>query len=171
MHSDTVGLYDIYGLHHVPFWNEVWFAQSIMLFFCISVFIFSCIISMVFYKKARKIVTIDPWAQSLSAIESMRVRNYSACGNDCKQFYDRLTHIVKNYLCIRYGVARSGATDHEFVECVDACSDPISMVSPVLKRGIAVKFASSTVEPDQQEKDYQLVYTFIKSTKPLLPRL
>lgn len=123
---------------------------------------------MVFYKKARKIVTIDPWAQSLLAVESMKVNEYKAGGDDHKQFYDCLIEILKNYLYIRYGVARSGATDHEFVLYVDTCNDPIIAMSPILKRGIAVKFASFNVAHDQCEKDYQLVYAFIKSTKSLV---
>jgi hypothetical protein len=166
MNVDTLGLYDIYDIYHVPFWHESWFLSCIVVSFCVVVFIFSLAASIIFYRKAQNVVIVDAWVELLQKMQSIRPSGH-ATFKDCQKFYDCLTQILKNCLQARYCLIPYGATDQEIyvsILCTDTCTSDVASILSILERGIAVKFAGDSGLHDQCENDYLLVHNFIVST-------
>jgi hypothetical protein len=161
-----LGLYDIYGMYHVPLWQESWFIQDAAILFCSVVCVFSLLIALFFHKKAQAIMLVDDWSSYVRQIELIRPAAPIA-DEQMRSFYDDLTHILKTYVYMRYGLAQYGATDHEVCTKMHNARDHNLMcVVPVLERGIAIKFGGMRVSSNQGQKDYDAVHHFIVSTKP-----
>lgn len=111
MQLNDRGLYDIYGMYHVPFWQTNWFFWSIL---TLIAFFVCCIILFFlrFYRRRKKIIT--PWHKALARLDALVVVDSLSPGK-VRDYYFILTEVVKTYMGERYTWDTAHLTDSEFV--------------------------------------------------------
>jgi len=164
MEFDSLGLYDIYGLHHVPFWQQSWFWYC-----CIGLAILlgaALIAGFYFFFKSRMgKKSQKPWEKALHALTLLKKRSTSL-SNAC--MYDELTHIIKEYMQARYFLDCQGKTDQEVGKQLDQNTffDPTGKLSQVLHNSIETKFSPESSNRTQCNQDYETVVAFVSATIP-----
>lgn len=166
MQNEILGLYDIYTVHHVPLWQQEWYLCMIASCICGAAWLFSLIVAFIFYKKALFVVYQDPWLLCVKRIELLCPKK-DMSNFEVAFFYDNVTSLLKDYLCMRYGIAYYDATDHDiYTKYIDTRDHLLSSLAPVFQRSSMVKFARESMQAEQLQKDYDVVHHFILSTKP-----
>ena len=88
--------------------------------------------------------------------------------NKHKQYYTRLTDILRDYLFGRYGVRAMEMTSDEIIEAIT----PLALapknfgdLSRILRLADFVKFAKHIPTPEENEEAYYAAYYFVEETK------
>jgi hypothetical protein len=164
MCNDQIGLYDIYGVHHVLLWHEFWF----VLLMCAVIVIISLSIACFFYYKTCTLVDTDIWSICMRDLRVLRTDKTNMDLDQVQLFYDRLINILKKYVRVRYGFAHQGLTDGELYTMIQNTNNhDLVPVMPILERSVAIKFGKTLVADTQVQKDYAAVRYFVESTKLL----
>lgn len=85
-----------------------------------------------------------------------------------KEYYTRLSDILREYLDGRYGVSAMEMTTEEILSAIRKLSlseKHSSMIAALLRESDLVKFAKYIPEEDAPETDYYNVYYFVEETK------
>ncbi len=85
-----------------------------------------------------------------------------------KEYYTRLTEILREYLAGRYGVGAMEMTTDEIVAAmkeVELAPKHISQLGTLLAESDLVKFAKYTPSEDNHEEYYNMVYYFVEDSK------
>jgi len=88
--------------------------------------------------------------------------------NRHKQYYTRLTDILREYLAGRFGISAREMTSDEIIEAlksVELTDKQRREIADVLRESDLVKFAKHTPENDRNEESYYKVYYFVEETK------
>lgn len=159
---DEQGLYDIYGLSHLPFWQTTLFMGivSAIGLVCLAIIGYRCI-----QKYLRTTHTLTYWEQALAELAQLRSTLLFAL--DKKSFYASLTKVIKRYLSNHYNATYEGKTDQELFEILSnrtlllSCSneDLVSLFHVVTP----VKFARTYEQKLEMEKDLDRVVLFIQA--------
>lgn len=162
------GLYDIYEQWHVPFWQTT-------LFYVVCAIVCLIIVSIGIYYAVRhyrsKRVMLSPWDQALRDLNQLKQDNIATAAQG-KQFYSRLTAILKKYVHQRYGFDEGDAlakTDQEFIEYLyqnKFGQELVEQLQAIFMGSMVVKFANVQAIQEQIEKDLALAISFIKRTQP-----
>lgn len=164
--TTQIGLYDIYPLYHVPFWQQEWIIQLLAFSLCGIIFLFCLIIAYIFYKKTQKIVYTDPWLLYMQNLESLYPKPGMTAA-EIRYFYDNLTCLLKKYIYVQYSIAHYKASDQEMYSKIQESSHrTIHSLLPLLERSIIIKFAGMQTNTIQVQEDYNMVKHFMLSTKP-----
>lgn len=89
--------------------------------------------------------------------------------NDPKEFYYRLTGILKAYIGRRYNTDAPEMTTEELVPVVsslDFASDLKQGLKSILTASEPVKYALATVMQEQMKNDFEFVRAFVDKTSP-----
>lgn len=159
------GLYDIYDVWHVPFWQtRTWY-----LFICFLVIflIFVCLVCLrwLIGKKRR---TNDYWTDTLNALHELEITVND--GSDCALFYVDLTRIMKNYLWMRFQFNAFGKTEHEIESLVQQLMLPGLLMHDfcvLLGRSTLAKFSQSQITVDQKKHDLNVCFELLTATRPV----
>ena len=162
---DALGLYDIYDVYHVPFWQTVWFYYSVL---AVCVFLFLSLVSFtafIFIRRRRK-KSISSWEKALhelAILEQQKIMQPVTCD----QFYECVTRITRVYLSERFNIDVLSNTDDEMCAYIQKSDDSsLKSLDTVFNAGIMAKFARSSFTLQQIEKDYTKVKQFVIQTIP-----
>jgi hypothetical protein len=158
-------LYDIYGMDHIPFW------QTTTFFIIVSLAGIAALVLGIWYavRSARSRIPAKPaWERALIALNEICSKEVMTTERS-KEFYDRLTAILKQYLHDRYGYETFGKTDQELLTYLeDVMFEPDLLISirRIVDGSVMIKFANAQAIREQMERDIGASITIIKKTIP-----
>ena len=166
--NEKTGLYENYGLWHVPFWQT----QKFQLMLEISGLIVALIVIIILIRKylayrARKKLSV--WDQALLDLRALKSGNKVSVEHG-KEFYLAVSALLKKYLAERFGYDLLGKTDAEVVrylqEYHDADAQLIEEINQLLQGSVIIKFANAQAAQGQIEHDYVRAVAIIQRTIP-----
>ena len=89
--------------------------------------------------------------------------------NRHKQYYTRLTDILREYLESRFGIAAPEMTSNEILAQVQKLSlaeRPSAQLRELLRQADLVKFAKLVPDAEENERAYSNAFYFVEETKP-----
>jgi hypothetical protein len=163
--KNSLGLYDIYGHWHVPFW------QTRTFYFIIGLIIF-IIISVIAWYLIKKYLTRKPhmpiWDEVLYELHDLKKRNI-ATTDQGKEFYCALTMSLKKYVHGRYELDCLHKTDDELMQFLQKNSfapELLITLQEIFAGSTVIKFANAQAMQETIEKDLNSSITFVKQTIP-----
>lgn len=165
--NEKTGLYDNYGLWHVPFWKSssflLWLKIGlaaivglIVLFVAYQLYIWHC-------NKQ-----IPAWDKAFMRLKKLKNEKKVSTVYG-KEMYGAFSHILKEYFALRFSFDLQGKTDSEFVDYIEHNHRDQSIVTDVkavLSGAQAIKFANVDAVQAQIEQDYNRVIEIIQKTIP-----
>ncbi len=127
------------------------------------------------WQRRRKAGSNEPEAIPLPLPEEEAVMALDALAGDHsvngKQYYFRLSAILRRYIERRYEFPAAEMTLEELLPRVDRLSLAPQLAQPLTslcRRAEPVKFAGAAVDPQQMPEDLQFVRKFVKDTIPVV---
>ena len=112
---------------------------------------------------------IPPYELAIQLLEKLRDEKLCERGQE-KEFYTRLTDILRSYIDSRFGINAMEMTTTQIIESLNNNNETIcskSYVEQVLEIADFVKFAKVRPLPDDNVKSYNWALQFVKETKPI----
>jgi hypothetical protein len=161
------GLYDIYGMRHVPFWHTKIFYWSAGIG---ALIIAACILYVALRWCIRKWSNVHytPWQRALHALERITISSIIS-RSEADRFYSTITVIVKAYVKERYSIDAHAQTDAELITSLEKLGlepDLVEGVRDLVRDAVAVKFAYEGAMADQVRKHHAISVAFVKRTVP-----
>lgn len=153
-------IYDIYGVEYNPWFLQSWFIYSV-----IGLVVF--FVGYIFYSwyNARKKPAISYTQQTLNGLDALEKSNWS----DHKDFYIRLTMLLKWYLQKRYEKQFIGTTDAECLQILRTdrfIPEWIASRFENLIEGVMfVKFANAQAAQERMQEDFDSVKIIVTNTQ------
>lgn len=118
-------------------------------------------------KKAVRIV--PPYDQAIGELNHLREEHLCEQGRE-REFYTRLTEILRVYLDRRFGISAMEMTSQEILRALSDNQETRwsrAQIEQVLSMADFVKFAKMRPLPDDNIKTFRTVYDFVEATKPV----
>jgi hypothetical protein len=167
MQLDELGLYDIYGIQNVPFWQKKWF-MVLILVVVVLLIIVSTYALYHWYLSRKKIRPF--YEQALFDLAQLK-KNQLVNSENAKNFYHHVTMIIKQYLFNEWRYDCLSYTDSELINFLQQSSDDIKLFTPEIVRLLQgselIKFADDQVTDYYVLQDYQVASSFIKKLHSL----
>jgi len=165
--NEKTGLYENYGLWHVPFWQTEKFQLIVKISCAVLVLLFIAILIKKYctYRKNKK---LSAWDQALFDLRVLRNNNKVSVEHG-KEFYLTVSALLKKYLYERFKYDVLGKTDSEVVHFLKehhADEQTIIDFEALLHGGITIKFANAQVAQEQIENDYVRAIAIVTRTIP-----
>ncbi len=163
---DKNGLYDIYSVWHVPFWQTSWFYWTV-----ISLTILLCVMLVwgaYRWYRLRNRQPITPWEKALRIIAKLQNQTYTTQQKG-KQCYFVLTTALKNYLAERFGYPIAHKTDEEaasYLEHQQLEPNLTKNIPEILRGCLLIKFANEQAVNEQIQAHLALAKETVLSTIP-----
>jgi hypothetical protein len=165
MQLNERGLYDIYEMYYIPFWQTNWFFWSILgliVFFVCGIML----LFVRFWMRRKKIIT--PWHKALARLDGLVVVD-TLSPQAAKHYYFILTEVMKTYMGERYQWDTTHLTDREFVEYI--AQTPLDLVikntlADVCKSAEMIKFADQKTVTSILKEHIVSLRTIIGATTP-----
>ena len=112
---------------------------------------------------------IPPYELAIQLLEKLRDEKLCERGQE-KEFYTRLTDILRSYIDSRFGINAMEMTTTQIIESLNSNNETVdskSYVEQVLEIADFVKFAKVRPLPDDNVKSYNWALQFVKETKPI----
>ena len=152
-------LFEIYEFYETPWYQEPW----IMALIGVTI-LATCIL--VWYFLIRK-KTLTPWDTALTQLNTLKPEHFQR-KDEFKQFYFKLTSIVKTYVDARYGWYTKAKTDDELINWLEH-EQPLhpctSAMKTMAENVLLIKFANVDAIKSQALQDKQAIIDLIKKTK------
>lgn len=141
----------------------------------VIIIILGAIFALLLYKKKLPIALtttkkeIPPYELAIQLLEKLRDEKLCERGQE-KEFYTRLTDILRSYIDSRFGINAMEMTTTQIIESLNNNNETIcskSYVEQVLEIADFVKFAKVRPLPDDNVKSYNWALQFVKETKPI----
>lgn len=165
--NEKTGLYENYGLWHVPIWQTEKFQLGMkivagLLVFVIVVFL---VRKYLHYRRRKK---LPLWDQALAALSQLK-QEHKVDVVYGKEFYVTVSALLKKYFYDRFGYDVIGKTDDEMIQYLqehypDAQS--IDDIKALLQGSAIIKFASAQAAQEQIDHDYVRSIAIITRTIP-----
>lgn len=111
---------------------------------------------------------VPPYEQAINDLEQLRNSNLIEKGH-VKEYYTRLTDILRRYLSARFGIYAPEMTSSQTIEAI-ASHPEASLAKADLKQLFRVadfvKFAKVLPPPDDNIRSFSVVKEFVEETKP-----
>ena len=165
--NEKTGLYENYGLWHVPFWQTQKFQLAVEIAACLIV-----LMMVVFfvrqYLRYRKRKKLPVWDQALLEMSHLK-RDHKVDVAQGKEFYLAVSALLKKYFHDRFGYDLVGKTDVEAVQYLqknylDVHS--IEEIKALLQGSVVIKFANAQAAQEQIDHDYLRAVAIITRTIP-----
>ncbi|HEV2916438.1 MAG TPA: hypothetical protein VGW78_01700 [Candidatus Babeliales bacterium] len=168
MNNEIIGLYDIYSVYHIPFWQQEWVIQAIAFSLSGILCIGALAIAYIFYKKYQYIVYTDPWLLYLKNLELLYPKKVMT-NAEIAFFYDKLTNLLKKYVYIQYSIAHYHVSDQEMhIKIQESHNALLHFLLPIFEHSITIKFARMNADIAQVHTDYNIARDFIISTQSFI---
>lgn len=129
MQMNDRGLYDIYGIDYVPFWQTNSFFWGILIF----VIVFVCGIGILFLKYwLRRKAQMTPWQVALEQLNALVVTE-ALSPVEAKRYYFVLTNSMKTYMVLRYQWNVMHLTDQECIDFITKSSLDSAFKQPLCR--------------------------------------
>ncbi|MDE5954819.1 MAG: cell wall anchor protein [Duncaniella sp.] len=119
-------------------------------------------------KRAKEIVVIPPYDESVSALDNLKSRSLCEKGHE-KEFYTRLTDILRVYLHGRFGINAMEMTSTQIRHMLNSNAEAKlskENMERVLETADFVKFAKVRPLPDDNIRAFNSAMQFVEDTKP-----
>lgn len=165
--NEKTGLYENYGLWHVPFWQTQNFkiAAQICLFLATLCIIVLLVKKYLAYRKRKK---LPLWDQALLELTHLKKEHKVNVAHG-KEFYVTVSAILKQYFHDRFEYNIIGKTDEEFVEYLKSNYEDqviVEEIKTLLHGGMIIKFANAQAAQEQIDHDYVCAVAIIQRTIP-----
>lgn len=112
---------------------------------------------------------IPPYELAMQRLETLRSENLCEKGQE-KEYYTRLTDILRNYLDTRFGINAMEMTSSQILNSLrhnEATRLPEKYMSRVLEIADFVKFAKARPLPEDNAASFRAAMQFVEDTRPL----
>jgi len=165
--NEKTGLYENYGLWHVPFWQT----QKFQLMLKIGGVVLALLIVAFLIKKYsdyKRRKKLSAWDQALLDLRTLK-NEQKISVEQGKEFYLAATALLKKYLYERFGYDVLGKTDSEVVQYLQewhADEQVIADIRLLMQGSMVIKFANAQAAQEQIEHDYIRAIAIIQRTIP-----
>lgn len=168
MKLDERGLYPIYDIWHVPFWQTKIF--YIVIGITVAIFVGITAWRVIRRVRRKKLVPLSSWDRALRTFEQLQQRP-CITREDGKEMYSILIRELKHYCADRYHYVCATKTDHEFLHAMhtQVSLEAIEALEDIVQGGILVKFANEQMIQDQLTKHIAYAIRVIHMTMPQQP--
>lgn len=165
--NEKTGLYENYGLWHVPIWQTEKFqlgikiAAALLFFVCVAY----VIRKYVQYRRRKK---LPLWDQALADLNALK-QEHKVDVLYGKEFYVTVSVLLKKYFHDRFGYDVVGKTDDEMIHYLrEHYPDPQSIedIKALLQGSVIIKFANVQAAQEQIDHDYVRSIGIITRTIP-----
>lgn len=165
--NEKTGLYENYGLWHVPFWQTDTFKMVIQI--CLFLVIVSVIALLLKkYRVYRAQKKLPLWDQALLALTRLKKEDKINVAHG-KEFYGTISAVLKHYFQDQFGHDLIGKTDDETIVYLKKHHKDENIpdeIKQILEGGIFIKFANAQAAQEQMEQDYLRSIAIVKRTIP-----
>ncbi len=123
------------------------------------------------FRKLEHIKPVPPFELAMQRLDALRTQRLAQSGHE-KEFYTRLTDILRQYLQGRFGINAMEMTTSQIVRALRADSftrQPAEHIDSVLRIADFVKFAKERPLADDNERALMRATDFVEATKPVPP--
>lgn len=162
--EQTLQLYEIYGVWHVPFWQQIWFIVFTSLLAC---FVCAGIIYLLFKRYRKNAKPLSDWQIALRQLDMLKNNNMLAPAMS-ERYYVYLTSLLKEYISARYAHDVHSLTDEEmvtYIEQLPLYTHYKEQLIKIFSAGLSIKFAHQYAVEQQMLQDWQHAYEFVIGTK------
>ena len=161
------GLYDIYPMWHVPFWQTMKFYITVGI---AGLIILSGIIWLLirWYRK-KNAVPKTAWENALDALQFLQQKKYTS-KEDGKLCYFAMTSILKKYLATRFAYPLDGKTDEEMIVYLAKSTDQKALaqeLKEIIDGCLYIKFANAQAMQENINKHLEQSCVIVKKTIPV----
>ncbi len=165
--NEKTGLYENYGLWHVPIWQTEKFQLAVKI---IAISVMLLVVALVIrkYMQYRKRKKLPLWDQALADLNQLK-QEHKVDVLYGKEFYVTVSALLKKYFYDRFGYDVVGKTDDEMIQYLqehypDAQS--IEDIKALLQGSVIIKFANVQAAQEQIDHDYVRSIAIITKTIP-----
>ncbi len=161
---DEKGLYDIYSIWHVPFWQTTQFYIIVSVICLLVILALAWWLIRKYIKKNRK--PVPAWQRALEQLQQLQNKTYSS-KQEGKQCYFAITSILKQYLQNRYQFDAPSKTDTELIQYLqkNKYSETLAQNMKDICNGcILIKFANQQAMQEQIVQHIALGIQIVRQT-------
>ncbi len=163
---DQNGLYDIYSVWHVPFWQTSWFYWTVISL----VILLGVVLGWGAYRwyRLRNKQPITPWQKALRIITKLQNQTYTT-QQEGKHCYFVFTTALKQYLEERFAYPIAHKTDEEaasYLEQQQLEQNLKKNIQEILRGCLLIKFANEQAVSEQIQAHLALAKEIVVSTIP-----
>ncbi len=169
MQLDSNGLYDIYPVWHVPFWQTTWFYGAVIIIAALIFFGGLFFIVKKWFKKSAAV--LPPWQRALQVLQQLQQKKYRS-EHDGKQCYFKLTDTIKTYLQERFDFPMQGKSDQEALIFLESQNMPVvhDALQEIVNGCLYVKFANQQALDEQIQRHIARAIEMINQTKSIVQK-
>lgn len=123
------------------------------------------------FRKLEHIKPVPPFELAMQQLDALRSERLAQSGHE-KEFYTRLTDILRRYLQGRFGINAMEMTTTQIVKALRSDTftrQPAEHIDSVLRIADFVKFAKERPLADDNERALMRATEFVEATKPVPP--
>lgn len=167
MNDQMKDFFDIFGVWHAPWWQHPVFLYALYaLCLLFIIFLIWRFVSTIL-KRKKKLSAWEIALKELAILENSDIMNEQFGRN----FYSRLTIIIKQYLVGRFGFDVYGCTDREVLVLLDEQvlfpRELVPLIQEIFDHASHIKFANAASVVEQMRQDIALSTRLVKETIPL----
>lgn len=165
--NEKTGLYENYGLWHVPIWQTEKFQLAVKI---IAIFILLVVVAYVVrkYVQYRKRKKLPLWDQALADLNRLK-QEHKVDAVYGKEFYVTISALLKKYFYDRFGYDVIGKTDDEMIQYLQKHYPDVQSIEDIkvlLQGSVIIKFANVQAAQEQIDYDYVRAIAIITRTIP-----
>jgi hypothetical protein len=165
--NEKTGLYENYGLWHVPFWQTDKFKMAVQICLCLALLtVLALLVRKYLAYRRRKKLPI--WDQVLLELTQLKKDNKVNVAHG-KEFYLTVSAVLKHYFHERFSYDLLGKTDAEAIDYLKKQhfdEHIVAELKALLQGSEIIKFANAQAAQEQIEHDYLRAVTIIQRTIP-----
>ena len=120
------------------------------------------------FKKKQEII-IPPYEEAMMKLSQLKNEKLWEAGQD-KEYYTRLTDILRNYIDRRFNINAMEMTSAQIIDVLRKNEETMPVndqLNKILEMADFVKFAKMRPLPEDNEVSYQRALNFVNETKPI----
>jgi Domain of unknown function (DUF4381) len=165
--NEKTGLYENYGLWHVPIWQTEQFklAMKVSAIIILLMIVLFCVRKYVQYRKRKK---LSLWDQALADLNQLK-QEHKVDVLYGKEFYVTVSALLKKYFYDRFGYDVIGKTDDEMIRYLQEHYPDVQSIEDIkalLQGSVIIKFANVQAAQEQIDHDYVRSIAIITRTIP-----
>jgi hypothetical protein len=165
--NEKTGLYENYGLWHVPIWQTAKFQLAVKIIggLVLLLIIIFLVRKYLQYRKRKK---LPLWDQALLELNQLK-REHKVDVLYGKEFYLMISALLKKYFHDRFGYDLMGKTDEEMIQYLQehySDAQSIEDIKALLQGSVIIKFANAQAAQEQLDHDYVRSIAIITRTIP-----
>jgi hypothetical protein len=165
--NEKTGLYENYGLWHVPIWQTEKFQLGIQIAAVVLLLlIVACVVRKYMQYRQRKKLSL--WDQALADLNALK-QEHKVDVLYGKEFYVTVSVLLKKYFHDRFGYDLIGKTDDEMIQYLQehySDAQSIEDIKALLQGSVIIKFANVQAAQEQIDHDYVRSIAIITRTIP-----